>query len=235
MTNRVASPRGKQICPARLNPFAVARTDGLAFRFPATTWEAEWSRLVAMGWRATICGPHGTGKTTLLEQLQPRLQRCGRVCWLTRPPLNRREQSRFLDRCFDQPASTILLVDSAEQLSCWNWWRLVRESARRNQGLVATVHRPSRLLPTWVRTQTTPDLFLELLAELVPLGDENWKTAALNSYQGHRGNIRNAFRELYDRYPFQSTTATTKSVPAGQALSCKFISAGSRARPRFGS
>jgi hypothetical protein len=187
-------------CPARLNPLAVARTDNLTFRFLLHNWETHCQALQGLRFRGLICGPHGSGKTTLLDQLHTRLRAAGRICWRTRPQLDRQSHAGFLDACLDQPAETILLVDSAEQLSRWHWWRLVRETGRRKQGLVATVHRFSPLLPVWVRTGTTPELFWELFCELVPDEAERWQPVALESYQRHRGNIRAAFRELYDRY-----------------------------------
>ncbi len=199
----LSTPR-ESACPARLNPFAVSHTDNLAFRFsPVVTdsrgsWERPLQQLAQLRYRGVICGPHGSGKTTLLDQLGTQLQLRGRKSWRTRPPLNRLEHPAFLESCLRHSPDTILLVDSGEQLSRWNWWQLVRQSARRNQGLIATVHRPSRLLPAWVRTATTPELFLELLTELVPEIDAAARATALAAYRRHRGNIRDAFRELYD-------------------------------------
>lgn len=200
MSGNVAHLPNQSPCPARLNPLAVTRTDNLLFRFPNSNWESHLGRLVEVGFRGTICGPHGSGKTTLLDQLQPRLLGLGRHSWRTRPPLSHREQLQLIASCLNQPSGTVLLVDSAEQLSRWNWWRLVRQSAERNQGLIATVHRPSRLLPTWFRTETSPELFWELFQELVPGDAEAWRAPALESYRRHRGNIREAFRELYDQF-----------------------------------
>jgi len=194
-----AEPSGACLpCPARLNPFAVARTDRLEFRFPTADWVETLSRLKALGYRGAIRGPQGSGKTTLLEQTHQRLVTAGHHCWRTRTELGRTAQARQLQTCFAQPAGTILLIDSAEQLSRWNWWQLVRGSAQRSQGLVVTLDRPSCLLGDWVRTETTPELFLELLAELLPQPDRALQSAARAAFARHRGNLRAAFRELYD-------------------------------------
>ena len=186
-------------CPARLNPLAAQHTERLAFRFPSGSWESHWEQLHRLAFRAAIVGPKGSGKTTLLEQLRDRLIATGAKCHLTRPPLARIDQQHFLQVCLDHPEGTLLLVDSAEQLTRWNWWQLTRRSAKRGLGLMVTLHRPRRSLPTWLHCQATPELFLELLDELVPHPAPHWRAIALAAYHQHSGNIREAFRELYDQ------------------------------------
>ena len=58
---------------ARDNPFAVQRVHAIRYRLAGITWEELLERLAALGFRAALVGPHGHGKTTLLEDLGARL------------------------------------------------------------------------------------------------------------------------------------------------------------------
>ncbi len=58
---------------ARDNPFAVQRVLTIRYRFLDGSWGDLLERLAALGFRAALVGPHGHGKTTLLEDLGARL------------------------------------------------------------------------------------------------------------------------------------------------------------------
>ena len=68
-------------------------------------------------------------------------------------------------------------------------------TARGRKGLVITSHRPN-LLPTLIECHTSPDLFGQIVETLAPSGDCPENIAAV--YHKHKGNIRDALRELYD-------------------------------------
>lgn len=56
------------------NPFSQQRIESLAYRFPdGADWESNLARLKELNFRALVVGSFGTGKSTLLRELQSRL------------------------------------------------------------------------------------------------------------------------------------------------------------------
>lgn len=176
------------------NPFAVQWVVEIRYRLPENlTWEDLLDRLAAMRWRAAIVGPHGHGKTTLLEDLEPRLQARGfRVRTISlreaHPRLDRADRSvlRSLG------PQDVLFLDGAEQLG-WLSWVSMRLRTRRAGGLVITSHQ-SGLLPTLCECETTPELLAEIVSEL-----SGAEVDVEELHARHGGNVRDALRELYDR------------------------------------
>src|SRR5215210_193427 len=140
---------------ARDNPFASDRVERLRYRLPeGLSWDQLLERLAALRWRAALVGPHGRGKTTLLEELAPRLTARGfRVRTVT---LRQEERGVDWKRLRDLGADDILFLDGAELLGRFAWLR-VRFFCRRAAGLIVTSHRPG-LLPTLLECSTTPEL-----------------------------------------------------------------------------
>lgn len=177
------------------NPFAVQRVLEIRYRLPpGLAWEDLLDRLAALRWRAAIVGPHGHGKTTLLENLAPRI--AGRGFRVRTVSL--REAHPRLDRSEEELVRSlgpedVLLLDGAEQLG-WLSWRALRLRTRRAGGLVVTSHRPG-LLPTLFECETSPELLASIVGELA--GGE---VDAEELHARHRGNVRDALRELYDRW-----------------------------------
>lgn len=176
----------------RDNPFASHRVEGLRYRLPeGTTWDGLLERLAALGFRAALVGPHGHGKTTLLEDLAPRLTARGvRVRTVT---LRQDERGVDWKRLRGLGPDDVLFLDGAELLGRLAWLR-VRFLCRRAGGLIVTSHRPG-LLPTLLECRTTPELLAGLVRELT--GEEP-DTAEL--FARHGGNLRLVFWKLYDRY-----------------------------------
>jgi hypothetical protein len=176
---------------ARDNPFASGRVESLRYRLPeGVTWDGLLHRLAALRFRAALVGPHGHGKTTLLEELAPRLTARGfRVRTVTlRQDERRVNWARFRSLGPDD----ILFLDGAELLGRLAWLR-VRFHCRRAGGLIVTSHRPG-LLPTLLECKTTPELLAGLVRELT---GEELETGEL--FARHGGNLRLAFWEMYDR------------------------------------
>jgi GTPase SAR1 family protein len=181
---------------ARDNPFAADRV--LAYRYEPQgwTWDELMGRLRDMRYRGAIVGPHGSGKTTLVEDLRSRLDEAGLPTiyvqlWADKRRLSRGDWSRLAAARTSRP---IVLLDGAEQLSPLRWLQLLLR-VRKCRGLIVTVHRPGRL-PTLVETTTSPDLLRRIATSLDPgqdLGD------AEDLHARYAGNLRDALRELYDR------------------------------------
>lgn len=184
---------------ARDNPFSSDRVLRVRYRPQGETWDDILRRLSTLHYRAALVGPHGTGKTTLLEDLAPHLAAQGfsiRQAFLN-------EDTPLAAKTIDQVLTNltprdILLLDGADHLPWWTWRRFRRHTANAG-GLIITSHREG-MLPTLVRTQTSEPLLREIVAEL--LGDRAAEVAprlpALLA--AHHGNLREAIRELYDLY-----------------------------------
>lgn len=182
----------------RENPFCVEAVENLEMRLPGgLTWDALLAKLEANKWIGSIVGPQGSGKTTLLEQLVPRLETRGfrpHFCRLTTES-KQSDKDALVSAVRELRAPDILLLDGAEQLSTRQWLPL-RVAVDSLAGCIVTLHRTGRL-PIVVQTETTPALLTELIHELTGSSLPPGETATLLAR--HRGNIRDCFRELYDR------------------------------------
>jgi len=196
---------------ARDNPFRTDRVLQVRYRPLRGNWDDLLSKLRALGYRAAIVGPQGSGKTTLLEDLAPRLRERGYgVRDLRLDTETPRFAPGFLDRFVASlTPCDVVLFDGAEQMGPIAW-RLFRHRCRAAAGLVITGHRPGRL-PTLIETATTPELLAALVGEI--LGNEAREVEPIlpDLYARHEGNLRDALRELYDRY------AASASGPARRA------------------
>jgi len=184
---------------AKDNPYATVYLERIPFRFPSgMTWELLMQRLQSMQWCASIVGGHGRGKTTLLEQLLPRLKQQGfdPRTFVLRTESTNAEKDVLTEqlRAVEKPG--LIVLDGAEQLSTARWLG-VRSAASKAAGFLITVHRTSRL-PVVLNLESNVSLLKSLVEELtggsLPAGE------AHAIFQRHYGNLRDCFRELYDRY-----------------------------------
>jgi hypothetical protein len=187
--------------PARKNPFATGQVLQLRYQFRESAgdgWPQFLGELKLLSYRAAIIGPHGSGKTTLLEDLGVRLQREGfRIHPVFLNEQNRDYPSEFVRRIRDHLTSQdIVLLDGCEQLSFHNWWRF-RWQLRRAGGLVITSHRSGRL-PTLRDCETSACLLADLIDQLLGAASSIERLQVEQLFLRHRGNVRNALRELYD-------------------------------------
>jgi hypothetical protein len=181
------------------NPFAEERLQQLDYRMPAgMTWEAFLKRCAENNYRGAIVGPMGSGKSVLLAQLAPRLTELGmtpRIFHLS-PDSRKAEKEAVIFETKRMRAPDILLIDGAEQLQTRDWL-ILRSVIDGLAGCIITLHRTGRL-PTLMETGTTPNLLEDLAVELtggrLPLGE----AAAIHARA--RGNLRECFRELHDRW-----------------------------------
>jgi hypothetical protein len=184
---------------AKENPFASSQIENLAFRFPpGVNWEILLKRLEGQQWCASIVGGNGSGKTTLLEQLVPHLEARGFEPVFIRlsSESSMRDKERLADTLRSVRKPGFILLDGAEQLSTRHWLP-VRGAASQAAGFVVTVHRTSRL-PVVLELETNGALLDDLVHELT--GGKLPDHEAQAILHRHRGNIREALRELYDRW-----------------------------------
>jgi hypothetical protein len=197
---------------ANANPFRSERIERLRYRLDDAGWRTLLDRLTALDHRGALIGPCGSGKTTLLEELRAQLEARGLATthWRVRRE-HRTEFQAELTAFLAAAPGRVLLLDGAEQLGWWDWRRVRRASARA-RGLVITAHRPGRL-PTLREFGTTPELLAELVRELT--GETDGRDCA-DLWRRHRGNVRNALRELYDAWgaalPTVPTSASARSA-----------------------
>ncbi|MCY2951203.1 MAG: hypothetical protein NTU53_04405 [Planctomycetota bacterium] len=182
---------------ARENPFSMDRVERFRYRPLDRTWEQIMQTLAELEYRAAIVGPEGSGKSTMLEDLRERLRaiglhvRCGAV------NVNRRRMAKehWQAMLAELSPRDVILFDGADHLPWWDWMRL-RWHARRAGGaggLIIAVHREG-MLPTLLKTRTSVQLLAEMVTELLgrhePMVEE--------VFEKHRGNLREAIREMYD-------------------------------------
>ena len=185
---------------ARDNPFRTDRVLSVRYRLAEGTFDGLLDRFEATGRRAAIVGPKGTGKTTLLEDLAPRLRDRG----FTVRELRLDEESPRFDRAFLREflrslgGRDVILFDGAEQLGLFGWYRFER-ATRAAGGLLVTTHHTGRL-PTLIETATTPELLDRLVEEILGGRASEVRPLTRGLFEKHRGNLRDALRELYDHY-----------------------------------
>ncbi|HTL31012.1 MAG TPA: hypothetical protein VL282_17410 [Tepidisphaeraceae bacterium] len=179
---------------ARENPFRAQRVLTIRYEPQGWTWPDLMRRLATMNYRGAIVGPEGSGKTTLLEDLAPHLHERGLTPKYLR--LDREHTSfdaatlnAFFSGLTDRD---VICFDGCEQLS-ERKWREFQKRAERAAGLIVTMHEAGRL-PTITECSTSPKLLAEIIERLSP----EYPVDVLALHARHRGNIRDALRELYD-------------------------------------
>ena len=177
------------------------RPGRLAFRFAdATDLATLLRRLETQGFWGEIIGPHGTGKSTLLEHLLPLCEAQGRVVERFQFRSDHRQLCINAERRRTWNARTLVVVDGYEQLSWWNRWRLKRWCRQQGTGLLVTAHR-SQGLPHLYTTNASEELLRELVDELVRDSHPAWRPSdneVSAAYEAQRGNLREALLQLYD-------------------------------------
>lgn len=205
-----------QPAPAEFgNPFATRyiRPGALAYHFPAEGSLAGLiDRLADCGWRGEILGPHGSGKSTLVRSLIPELTSRGmHVSLFTlrqgsrRLPPTEGDGVEWFPPGGDEAAppgvvSRLWIIDGAEQLSWFAWWRLRGDCWWNGRGLIVTTHRPLGL-PTLIRTSTTADLAWQLVRKLLAADQRSISQADVEeAFRRQDGNLRETLLALFDVY-----------------------------------
>jgi len=187
----------------RRNPFATrfTRPGRLVPRDPAGAPldpQMLLDRLSAAGGSAALEGPHGSGKTTLLMALAAAAAAAGRLGGIVR--LHTRGDAVTVVRLVAHAApGTIVCIDSWERMgpiatavARWIAWR-------RGCGFLVTSHRRTGL-PVLVKCRTTVPLLARLVASLPDHGGFVTDADIAAAHAAHRGNLREALLDLYDRF-----------------------------------
>lgn len=190
--------------PARANPFRSERVTSLPWRAQGPDLGRLWTRLAHLGGRAAIVGPHGTGKTTLLEALVDDAPRRGYAPRLVRLAEARRHPTiRVLAAACAAGPGALVAVDGSERMSAPGL-RLLAAASRRASRLLVTAHHPGPL-PTLIATATNPELLARLVDELAPGELASLEPILPELFRRHSGNLRACLGELYDRAAGRAT------------------------------
>ncbi|MCC5805774.1 MAG: hypothetical protein JJU00_05540 [Opitutales bacterium] len=181
------------------NPFRASAVARLRYRMRPEVADGVIARLRAASWRACLRGPAGTGKTTLLEDLEPHLQAAGLETRWVRLTLESDGPARAaaVAEAAALSAGQCLLFDGGEVLGWLGWHALIRQVRRSGGGLVATTHRRCAL-PAVFTTRTDESLALELARGLA---GAHWspdlEATARAAFRASRGDVREVFRACY--------------------------------------
>ena len=148
---------------------------------------------------SSLIGPHGTGKTTLLEDLEPLLNERGHPTHWLRLNLDSSPDQRkaAIEQIQTLAPKCFCLFDGAEVLTRWQQFQLRRVVRKRGLGLIATLHRKSPLAPLY---RTEPDW--QLTEQLVrQLAAEHCNNGLIHqarlAFEQSSGNMREVFRACY--------------------------------------
>ena len=183
---------------ARNNPFATWRLEQLQYRLDGPDWNELLGRFDRLGRRAALVGVHGSGNTTLLDEFAARFRQQGMHVCSFRLTQDEPDFGKTLDgvKSSGLGRNDIVLLDGAEQLNRSRWQKFLQFTGSAG-GVLITMHRAGRL-PTLYECRTNPRLLASLMEELA--GGFEWPAArnAAELFHKHRGNVREALRELYD-------------------------------------
>ncbi len=200
-----------------MNPFSscFVRPDVNAYRF-ATDDERDqrlrdqcftaMTQAIERFRRIAIIGPHGTGKSTLLNHLQPVLaSRFRFIEWLklsNDPATTRRAVRDFLQRMLDaEPSSSpCIIIDGFEQLNWLERTRLNRLAKRIGLNVVITSHIDQRGFVTVHRTAWNHEISQHLTAEKLSGLPGDIQSMLFASYQSKVNKLQTGslnLRELW--------------------------------------
>jgi hypothetical protein len=188
------------------NPFSsrYVRPGAIPFLFDADlSAESLVARLRDAGWRGEVIGPHGAGKSSLVQTLLPALQVAGRKPELIQLHAGARRLPASWRELAALPAGAVIVVDGYEQLSRWTRFRLARLCAKSGYGLVVTSHTPMGLPTLYefgVRRAAAHAVVEWLLRDRRVSANPITASDIDEAFDACGGNIRETLFRLYDVY-----------------------------------
>ena len=209
--------------PIHSNPFCTRFVcpGALPFHFDSSRGDAQGGEvaatlvedLVNQQW-GLVVGEHGSGKSTLVQSLLPRLH--DRFCEVrtiqTHAPtandlLSRWAQRRKMAAAVFRMAKSLapkglMVVDGIEQLSLVSQLRLMLIARKNEHFVLATSHRDLWPFATLFRTRVTPALINDLTAALLADSPDDLRCAVQSELQKRPltrlQNVRELWFDLYD-------------------------------------
>lgn len=191
------------------NPFSTrfVRPGAIPFHFnESETAEQLVEKLKQNHWRGEIIGPHGTGKSTLLENLKPFIEHAGRG--LIHLKLTAEKPSLNVSELFGGAwnAQTLVIIDGYEQLRFLARFVLAVRRLFSGAGMLITAHR-SMGFPPLYETRASEPIFNDLVELLMREANSTiTRTEAAQALQASRGNVRDALFRLYDLHELRKTS-----------------------------
>ena len=192
--------------------YAQAFAESFQYKIPLSTLigcKTLDQRLANAGHRGQIIGPHGSGKSTLIESFAEYLELTGFTVIKETLHNSQRRISQSLTGTFSvlpdrspdtPPKNTLLILDGFEQLSFLNKIRVIRLCRRKNLGILITAHSPQAFAgPVLYRTKTSADTLQKIVSYLI--GESRFvpgESLLSDLRQKHKKNIRAILDGLYD-------------------------------------
>ncbi|OVE76164.1 hypothetical protein BVX97_01885 [bacterium E08(2017)] len=174
--------------------------DSILYQMDDTDIESLLQKLKSMNYSGAIVGPHGFGKTTLMEALKERLESDGHTIKMMRPDRGQRPRLSPED---------IVFLDCAGLLNPFRMM-LFKWLTRKCKGVVITSHKTG-VLPTLYECRTSKELQGKIVSELANDTSDKLRAISDSLYEKYNGNIRNSLRELYDAWATDSLTQYQES------------------------
>ena len=180
---------------------------------------------VERGW-GQIVGPHGSGKTTLVNQLENQLLQ--RSTPVVKVVLHREAWRRGFQQALSatRRSGTRLIVDGFEQLPRFAQWVLRWLCSWRDCGLLVTSHRDVRL-PWLVRTTSSLAWVQQIVSRLLQPcpGNLILEEDVRNCYCRQGGNLRETLFALYDLFEYRRRRAVDGTVPSPESAAAQTVAA----------
>jgi ABC-type uncharacterized transport system YnjBCD ATPase subunit len=183
---------------ASANPFRSSSVEQLRYALSTDELEALVDHVLSESC-SCLLGPKGTGKTTLLEDLEPYLQQRGLKTHWIRLTLESTKADHIaaVAKMSSLKSQYACLFDGAEVLNFWQWRRVCGTARSNGFTLIATLHR-RRGVPILFQTQPNWLLAEQFVQQLAG----SYCNAALRerarlAFKASHGNMREVFRVCY--------------------------------------